>query len=299
MACLNECERCILVRLGAMNTVSDLPQVQPLEGRLLFTATSVDLSIVRVVAPASAIEISHRGVRGQLATTRVGNLAAFPVRPKFSIKFYLSADQTLDNSDILVGRAVSHRLVKGSGSVGIAEELQPSTRIAVGQYYLFAVLETSNGFLNSNIAGNVALAANRVSVIHGGHGNTIDNAIDGGAGCGPLPSSDNSASDNGDDSAPAVPPEADSQPSTQPASDSQPDTRPAADTQPDTRPSADIQSDTRAAPASQPATQPSADTQPDTQPATQPAPEDPAPADSTPADDSSPDDGGGSDDLSN
>jgi hypothetical protein len=229
-----------------MDKVNHFPAIESLEGRLLFAASTFDLAIEKVAAPTATICVSHHHVQGQPAAAKVQNLASEPVKAKFTIQFYLSKDQTLDSSDLLVGRASARVSLRAGASKGFVGSLQPKANTPDGKYYLFAVLKPSAGIVNADAAGNVALAAHRVSVLHSSGGNTNDNSTES--------STDDSGTclDTSDDGPPAS--DDNSSADTQPAPAPQPAPPPPPDTQPTTQPS-------------------------DTQPATDPTPSDPAPSD--------------------
>jgi len=221
-----------------MKAVNQFPEAESLEGRLLFAASTFDLAIEKVAAPTASICISHGHVDAQPAAARVQNLASEPVKARFTIQFYLSKDQTFDSSDVLVGRANARVALRAGASKGFAGTLQPKANTPDGKYYLFAVLKPPVGIVNSDAAGDVALAAHRVSVIHGSGGNMNDNSTesytDDSGVCldtsdvGPPASSDNSSADTqpAPEPQPAPPPPSDTQPTTQPSSDTQPTTDP-------------------------------------------------------------------------
>jgi hypothetical protein len=82
------------------------------------------------------------------------------------VKFYLSKDMVLDDTDVLVGSVPPRRITLNPKNVRVfTTRLRPPIDLVGGRYYLFAVITPAGGIVQSNPTDLVGIARHPVRVV--------------------------------------------------------------------------------------------------------------------------------------
>lgn len=121
------------------------------------TITGPDLVMTAVSGPATALSGAPFAVNNAVTAAATGGSA-----PYFSVGFYLSTDDMITTSDVLIGTRSMATLAYGNTSADATTIAVPNT-VAPGIYYLGAIADYDNRTADSDRANN-ALAGNQITV---------------------------------------------------------------------------------------------------------------------------------------
>jgi hypothetical protein len=129
-------------------------------------AAFVDLVVQSVNAPLRPLIINERHITSAPASVRVVNRGDVVAKGTVSVRFYLSKDGVLDGTDVLAGGVPSRRIALRPGQAQLFNgRLRPPTDLAGGRYYLFAIVTSGGGIVQSNPADEIGLAHRPVKIV--------------------------------------------------------------------------------------------------------------------------------------
>lgn len=104
--------------------------------------------------PIGAVDVNNTGK--DVLSVRVINRGNVPAAGALAVSFYASADTTPDPSDPLVGVAARNVRIRPGGSQIFTAPITFPSGTAVGNYYVFAQVDSARAFAESNEDNNTA-----------------------------------------------------------------------------------------------------------------------------------------------
>lgn len=106
--------------------------------------------------PIGAVDVTNTG--NDVLGVRVINQGNVPAAGALAVSFYASTDMTPDPADPLIGVAARNVRIKPGASQVFTAPITFPSRMAVGNYFVFAVVDSARAFAESNEDNNTLLA---------------------------------------------------------------------------------------------------------------------------------------------
>jgi subtilase family serine protease len=145
----------VIALVDAVGKVAELDEANntAISSPLTVTAYRPDLTISKVSVPATA-----QAGRPLAITHTVRNIGPAPAGA-FVIRFYLSADDTLDTSDVLLGARTVAALAAGASAAAITTVTVPAGTVVPASYRVIAVADALEQQAELDESNNVMVSA--------------------------------------------------------------------------------------------------------------------------------------------
>jgi hypothetical protein len=141
----------LLAQVGDNGANTDVASPQPVSIQHPF----IDLVGQFSSFPIGAVDVNNTG--NDVLAVRVINRGNVPAAGALAVSFYASTDATPDPSDLLIGVAARNVRIRAGGSQVFTAPINFPSGTAVGNYYVFAQVDSARAFAESNEDNNTVM----------------------------------------------------------------------------------------------------------------------------------------------